>query len=88
MCLGSDKLLLGPLIDFHTRSIRANCVGMLARWSWGRSQNKYGGMRCHGREVPVLEVATASFVGSLDGVARQVITEGDGSPLVEEELHR
>jgi transposase len=26
MCLGSDELLLGPLIDFHTRSIRANVL--------------------------------------------------------------
>jgi len=40
-----------------------------------------------GEEVSVLEVAPASFVGSLDGVARQVISQGDGSPLIEEELH-
>ena len=26
MCLGSGELLLGRLIDFHTRSIRANVV--------------------------------------------------------------
>jgi hypothetical protein len=26
MCLGSDELLLGPIIDFHTRSIRANVL--------------------------------------------------------------
>jgi hypothetical protein len=26
MCLGSDELLLGPLIDFHTRSTRANVL--------------------------------------------------------------
>lgn len=26
MCLGSDELLPGPLIDFHTRSIRANVL--------------------------------------------------------------
>jgi hypothetical protein len=40
-----------------------------------------------GEEVTVLEVAPASFVGSLDGVARQVISQRDGSPLIEEELH-
>jgi hypothetical protein len=26
MCPGSDELLLGPLIDFHTRGIRANVL--------------------------------------------------------------
>lgn len=41
-----------------------------------------------GEEVPVLEVAPASFVGNLDGVARQVISQWDGSYLIEEELHR
>jgi len=40
-----------------------------------------------GEEFPILEVAPASFVGSLNGMARQVISQGDGSPLVEEELH-
>jgi hypothetical protein len=40
-----------------------------------------------GEEVPVLEVAPASFVSSLDGVARQMISQWDGSPLIEEELH-
>jgi hypothetical protein len=40
-----------------------------------------------GEKFPVLEVAPASFVGSLNGMARQVISQGDGSPLVEEELH-
>jgi hypothetical protein len=50
MCLGSDELLLGPLIDFHTRSRQSEYVGMLARWSWGMSQDKYGGMGRSGRE--------------------------------------
>jgi hypothetical protein len=40
-----------------------------------------------GEEVTVLEVAPSSFVGSLDGVARQVISQWDGSPLIEEQLH-
>jgi hypothetical protein len=31
MCLSSDELLVGPLIDFHTRSIRANV------WVWARA---------------------------------------------------
>ena len=47
MCLGSDELLLGPLIDFHTRSIRAD---VLACSRVGRGAGVKTNMA--GRDVP------------------------------------
>lgn len=41
-----------------------------------------------GEQLPVLEVVPAPLVCGLDGVVRQVIPQGHGCPLIEEEPHR